>query len=78
MLPTMLFVRKKHKDLIISLSAFSFFTFPVASPIQFKIQHPNLKILTSTLLIAYPGLTQEMLDYEIHVIREFVKSSQNA
>jgi hypothetical protein len=27
--------------------------------------------LTST----YPGLTQEMLDYEIQVIREFVKAS---
>jgi len=43
-------------------------------------QHPasNIQNLTFTLLIAYPGLTQEMLDYEIHVIREFMKSSQNA
>jgi hypothetical protein len=38
--------------------------------------YPNLKILTSTLLIAYPGLTHEMLDYEIQ--GAFVKSSQNA
>ena len=73
MLPTMLFFSKKHKNLIISLSAFSFFTFPVASAIQSNIQHSTFKNLTSTLLIAYPGRTQEMLDYEIQVIREFVK-----
>jgi len=74
MLPTMLFFSKKHKNLIISLSAFSFFTFPVASAIQSNIQHSTFKNLTSTLLIACPGLTQEMLDYEIQVIREFVKN----
>jgi hypothetical protein len=34
-----------------------------------RIQHPAFKILTST----YPGLTQEMLDYEIQVIRDFVR-----
>jgi len=32
--------------------------------------YPTFKILTST----YPGLTQEMLGYEIQVIREFVRS----
>jgi hypothetical protein len=42
---------------------------------QSKIQHPNLKIFASTLLIACPGLTQEMLDYKIQVIREFVRSN---
>jgi len=39
--------------------------------LQSKIQHSTLKTLTST----YPGLTQEMLDYEIQVIREFVKNN---
>jgi CDP-6-deoxy-D-xylo-4-hexulose-3-dehydrase len=29
---------------------------------------------TAIFLGTYPGLTQEMLDYEIHVIREFVRS----
>jgi hypothetical protein len=39
-----------------------------------QIQHSTFKNLTSTFLITYPGLTQEMLDYEIQVIREFVKA----
>jgi len=30
---------------------------------------------TAIFLGTYPGLTQEMLDYEIQVIREFVKVS---
>ena len=30
---------------------------------------------TAIFLGTYPGLTQEMLDYEIQVIREFVKKS---
>jgi len=37
--------------------------------------YPNLKILTSTLLIAYPGLTHEMLDYEIPAISEFARAN---
>jgi len=39
--------------------------------LQSNTQHSTFKILTST----YPGLTQEMLDYEIQVIREFVKNN---
>jgi hypothetical protein len=31
---------------------------------------------TAIVLGTYPGLTQEMLDYEIQVIREFVKNHQ--
>jgi hypothetical protein len=50
-----------------TLHTFTFFAF------QSKIQHSTFKNLTSTLLIAYPGLTQEMLAYKIRVIREFVK-----
>jgi len=42
----------------------------LASAIESNIQHSAFKIVTST----YPGLTQEMLDYEIQVIREFVKA----
>ena len=30
---------------------------------------------TAIFLGTYPGLTQEMLDYDIQVIREFVKAS---
>ena len=41
-----------------------------------RIQHPafNLQNFDLQLLIAYTSLTQEMLDYEIQVIREFVKA----
>jgi hypothetical protein len=42
----------------------------LASAIESNIQHSTFKILTST----YPGLTKEMLDYEIQVIRKFVKA----
>jgi len=30
---------------------------------------------TAIFLGSYPGLTEEMLDYEIQVIREFVRST---
>jgi hypothetical protein len=55
-----------YKPAPYTLHTFTFFAF------QSKIQHSTLKILTSS----YPGLTQEMLDYEIQVIREFVKNHQ--
>jgi len=43
-------------------------------------QHPPSNIQNFHLHASHccPGLTQEMLDYEIHVIGEFVKSTQNA
>jgi hypothetical protein len=39
-----------------------------------RIQHPvfNIQNLTPNLS-TYPGLTQEMLDYEIQLMRDFVK-----
>ena len=42
----------------------------ILTSLKSKIQHSTFKILPFT----YPGLTQEMLDYEIQVIREFVKA----
>jgi hypothetical protein len=42
-----------------------------ASAIEFKIQHSTFKNFDLHPLITYPGLTQEMLDYEIQVIRKF-------
>ena len=44
----------------------------ILTSLKSKIQHSTFKILPFT----YPGLTQEMLDYEIQVIREFVKNHQ--
>ena len=37
--------------------------------------YPTFKIVTTALFLGtYPGLTQEMLDYEIQAIRGFVES----
>ena len=42
---------------------------------KFNIQNPAFKIALSPLLGTYPSLTPEMLDYEIQVIREFLKTN---
>jgi hypothetical protein len=60
------------KSTKISLSLFQLSAF-LLSPLL-PPSNSTFKNLTSTLLIACPGLTQEMLDYEIQVIREFVKN----